>query len=145
MAPDDHIATTDAASAGVHHQRTASDHVGTQDSASAVPGPPREPDPLLPSIEGQRHVQAIQEWLQRKWDHGPCPVCHTDQFGHGPLFEIPSYSPKVGPSVAVLPVFIVSCANCGYSLLFNALVAGIVPEYVMGSTLEDREAERQRS
>ena len=70
--------------------------------------------------------QAIQEWLARKWKHGPCPVCSTDNWSYGPVLELGMFNPVVGVGNIVTPAFPVSCDNCGYLLLFNGIVAGVV-------------------
>ena len=70
-----------------------------------------------------------QEWVETKWNHGPCPVCQTNSYSAGDdLTEIRSFSggDLVIGSAGVYPLFPVTCNNCGYTLLINALVAGIV-------------------
>ena len=99
-----------------------------------LPSPPPIGQTDLWDEEQRRYLYEIGQWLREKWDHGNCPVCHTNGWQFGPLLEVAAYDPKVGPSRAVMPTFAVTCTNCGYLVWFNALAAGIVPAFVRQKT-----------
>jgi len=76
--------------------------------------------------EQQRQTQ---EWLQKHWRHGPCPVCQASNFNlGGDLAELRPYQGGnlVGGEGPIYPVLPINCATCGYTILVNVLVAGIV-------------------
>ncbi len=91
------------------------------------PDMPDEPDDR--SEEHQAYVDAVLErlhaWLHEKVPGATfkCPVCHTERWSVQDPGEIPIRGPflpgKAYPSV----VFI--CENCGYTMLFNAVVMGV--------------------
>ena len=71
--------------------------------------------------------QRIAEWFTTKWKHGPCPVCETNEWAPNPkLGQITNFTADE-LEINVVPVFLVYCTNCGYTLPINALVAGICP------------------
>jgi hypothetical protein len=67
-------------------------------------------------------------WIRQKWPGSKrCPICDHDEF----IFQDCPGRLSAG-SVSPLPkrVFIfvvVGCANCGYTMTFNAVAMGIVP------------------
>ncbi len=69
----------------------------------------------------------LNEWFADKWKHGECPVCGTNLWTPLPrLGMVPNLNP-IGPiSTNVVPVLLIGCANCGYTLQVNALVAGVL-------------------
>lgn len=70
---------------------------------------------------------ALNQWFQNKWKHGPCPVCETDLWTPLPrLGMIPNINPPGPTGGNVVPVLLVSCTNCGYLLTINALMAGVI-------------------
>jgi predicted nucleic-acid-binding Zn-ribbon protein len=77
--------------------------------------------------ETDRRVGAF---LKNKWKHGSCPVCQTDgwetatDIAEMATSEIYATDPRA--SGATYPMFPIFCSNCGYTLLFNALIAGLV-------------------
>ncbi len=84
-------------------------------------GPPRPP-----VYRNPEHKVRIAEWIERHWDHGPCPVCKSNNFSTGAVHEIPAFAPAVGPVRAMVPVFPVICNTCGYIIWINAIVAKVV-------------------
>jgi predicted nucleic-acid-binding Zn-ribbon protein len=69
----------------------------------------------------------IIEHLKEKWFAKPCPMC-----GGGPwnvqdsTFQLTEFNEGNlilgGPVIPIIPV---TCGNCGYTALVNAIVAGI--------------------
>jgi len=76
-------------------------------------------------IEGGRVLQFLDE----KWKPpGSCPVCRKLGWNvSDTLFEVREYH-KGGLVVggSTVPFIMATCGNCGYTLFFNAIVAGIV-------------------
>ena len=68
-------------------------------------------------------------WLNKHW-HGNrlCPVCgHNSWTVSDELVEIRPF--KGGAMVlggALFPLMVVTCTTCGHTLLFNAVVVGLV-------------------
>jgi hypothetical protein len=73
--------------------------------------------------------QKLSQWFTDKWKHGPCPVCGTDLWTPLPrLGMVPNLNP-LGPGVTnVVPILLVGCTNCGYTLPINALAAGLLKD-----------------
>lgn len=71
----------------------------------------------------------LTEWFAEKWKHGPCPVCQTDLWTPLPrLGMVPNINPPGPDGGNVVPVLIINCTNCGYTLSINALVAGLLKD-----------------
>ncbi|HCE4792025.1 TPA: hypothetical protein NKQ44_004442 [Vibrio parahaemolyticus] len=69
------------------------------------------------------------EHLNSKWGDTPCPMCKGDK-GWGVLdkiVEFPEYTiSKSSGQSTVLPVIPVTCKNCGYTVVINAITIGLV-------------------
>lgn len=78
------------------------------------------------SPEDQRK---IKDWLASKGITATCPACKQDKLipdskmACAPLFSFASGM----TTAALLPVVLVYCENCGYEMLFNAVVMGLAP------------------
>ena len=69
--------------------------------------------------------QRVAQWFSDKWSHGPCPVCDANAWApNSKLGQITNFASDEF-EVNVVPVLLVYCTNCGYTLPINALVAGI--------------------
>lgn len=79
----------------------------------------------MAKFDGQKFLQ----FLKVKWAGRPCPMC-----GSGPwnvqdeAFELRAFQGGnlvlgAGPLV---PVVVVTCQNCGNTMLVNAIVSGVV-------------------
>lgn len=93
-------------------------------------------------------LQRVAVWFGEKWKHGACPVCEANAWAPNPrLGQIPNFAPLGNPfGVNVVPVLLVYCTNCGYTIQINALVAGIlkppeIPEPSAFDLAADRVAE----
>lgn len=68
-------------------------------------------------------------WLNDRWQgQKTCPVCSNNKWQLGGLVELRPYTGGglvIGGGV--FPTLQVICENCGNTLLFNALVAGLLP------------------
>ena len=75
-------------------------------------------------------LQRALDWIEDNWvGKRSCPICEgTGWFVGEYLGEVKSIQPKSkfwlngGSSY---PMIVLSCENCGYSLFFNAIVAGM--------------------
>jgi predicted nucleic-acid-binding Zn-ribbon protein len=76
--------------------------------------------------------------LDQKWKHPQdCPICHSIEWKiPQSLLELREYEegdiiayPK---DSAIIPLVAVTCINCGYTLLFNAITAGILDDNLIG-------------
>jgi hypothetical protein len=66
--------------------------------------------------------QLAATWFNTKWQHGECPVCHVERWEIYPrLGQITNH--RGGHTV---PVLLVGCGNCGYTVTANAIVAGVL-------------------
>jgi hypothetical protein len=70
----------------------------------------------------------IAEWLEGKWPQPRrCPICSQNNWNIGDLVEVRPYNAGAlvvgGP---LYPLFPVTCLVCGYTLLFNALIARVI-------------------
>jgi len=76
-------------------------------------------------------AQKLLDFLAEKWEGHPCPIC-----GKGPwivqqkTYQLTEFSPGSIPlpveQSSIVPVVPVSCENCGYTALVNAIIAGIL-------------------
>lgn len=74
-------------------------------------------------------VQKAMDWLDKHWRGSRiCPVCQNNSWGISD--EVVEMRPFRGGSLivggSIYPLFTVTCDTCGHTLLFNALVAGLV-------------------
>jgi hypothetical protein len=71
------------------------------------------------------------EWLKGHWkDDQGCPICGNTSWGVSD--ELVEIRPFKGGGMAlggsVYPLFAATCNTCGHTLLFNAVVAGLLKE-----------------
>lgn len=71
------------------------------------------------------------EWLDSKWKStSGCPICEQkDKWVAGDIFELREFHGggfKIGGGSTVVPVALITCSNCGYTMCFNAMVAGLI-------------------
>ena len=71
------------------------------------------------------------EWLNKNWrTPKACPICNQNNWA---VSESLALLPRLVqekmpvPENLVYPLFLVTCSTCGYTLFFNALVAGLLP------------------
>jgi hypothetical protein len=71
--------------------------------------------------------QRADAWFAEKWHHGPCPVCASrDWEVANNLGQIPNLLPFGPHGGNTVPVLIITCNTCGYTVPINAIVAGIL-------------------
>jgi len=74
--------------------------------------------------------QMIDTFIKNKWTlHPKCPICHKNSWNVSPeLFELRSFhggSMVIGGKGGIVPLILVTCVNCGNTILINALIAGL--------------------
>lgn len=72
--------------------------------------------------------QKLLSLLQTKWRSVGCPMCAANQWGVSDkameLREFNQGNLIIGG--AIQPVIPVNCGNCGYTVLINGLIAGVI-------------------
>lgn len=72
----------------------------------------------------------LERFIETKWKHGACPVCGVDSWQVGneiaAMAMSEMYASDIMAAMAAYPLFPIFCTNCGYALLFNAQIAGLV-------------------
>ena len=73
-------------------------------------------------------VKAL-DWIDEHWTgQKACPICQNDRWGLsemvGEVRQMPPNQHSLGR--ATCPLVIVTCQTCGYTVLFNALVIGLL-------------------
>lgn len=76
------------------------------------------------------NFKKINEHIAKKWQAPvACPVCKQNNWSvSSEILELREFhggSMVIGRSSAVVPIVPVTCSNCGNTVLFNPLVAGI--------------------
>ncbi len=75
----------------------------------------------------QIDVQKAIAWLNNLW-HGnkQCPICKNNNWTVNDVaLELTPYSAAPYPPVSY-PLFSITCGVCGHTLLFNAILAGLL-------------------
>jgi hypothetical protein len=74
----------------------------------------------------------VTEWLNEKWRGSKkCMICGENDWSIGdtasrlgPYYHVGGMVMGGGP---IYPLIVVTCINCGYTMLFNGIVMGLVP------------------
>jgi hypothetical protein len=84
----------------------------------------------------EEYQQRVREWLvERAPGFGACPFCSTSNWTIAALGEVPLRTAELGEDfdAKAIPVVPLICSQCGHSVLFNALVMGLVEPLEHGS------------
>jgi predicted nucleic-acid-binding Zn-ribbon protein len=78
------------------------------------------------------NVQKIIEWINSKWQgEKTCPICKNNKWNISEtLVEVREFhggSIVIGGVSQVIPLIPITCVVCGYTIFFNAVLAGLVP------------------
>ncbi|MBN2286075.1 MAG: hypothetical protein JXI43_06480 [Tissierellales bacterium] len=76
--------------------------------------------------------EKIVDWINGHWSgKHECPICKDTSWMAEPLPFAMNQHRGVSfySSDKKLPLFPVTCTNCGYTLMFNAMITGILEEY----------------
>ena len=72
--------------------------------------------------------KAAIKTLEKQWGDKPCPMCSGPNWTVGntvyQLAEFHKGDVVIGGSI--VPVYPVSCTTCGYTVLVNAIISGMV-------------------
>ncbi len=74
-------------------------------------------------------IKRFKEWLNQKWKGAKrCPICGSNSWGIGetPVEVREFHGGGLVATGLVYPLVAVTCGVCGYTLLFNAIVADLV-------------------
>lgn len=80
-------------------------------------------------MEQKFDTQNAIRHLQNKWGNKPCPMCaHNNWTVSDKLFELREFQAGniVLGAVPIIPVFPVTCNNCGNTVLVNGIVSQVV-------------------
>ena len=81
------------------------------------------------SPSNMEKVDQIRAWLDEHWKgRKTCPICSNAQWMTDDIIgKVEQFHPE-GKLVAdsAYPLVVITCVTCGYSLLFNAAVIGLV-------------------
>ncbi|MFJ6427519.1 hypothetical protein [Microbacterium maritypicum] len=80
----------------------------------------------MPTVPPEDQKTAIQAWLNERWQNAQCPVCGTVGWTASDVLQIPAYGFTWQSEIRVTPVSSVMCIECGYTMFFNAIRAGII-------------------
>jgi hypothetical protein len=76
--------------------------------------------------------QLVSDWLETKWvGEKCCPICKMDKWNAGVFVstELNMGSTEVIlGGCSVTPHIQLVCSNCGNTLIFNAVLLGIIPK-----------------
>ena len=73
--------------------------------------------------------ERAKAWLDELWQgNKECHICGNTGWGVVPeLMELREYrGGSLIPGGPIVPLFVVACVTCGNTILFNAIVAGLV-------------------
>jgi hypothetical protein len=86
--------------------------------------PPQAPGPPTAHLDRQRQRERSWHWLDLHWKGSHvCPICSSNTWDVGDVCELRGF--MIGDRPA-FPVFPLVCTSCGYTRLFNALLADVV-------------------
>lgn len=76
--------------------------------------------------------ERAMEWLNKNWrTPKACAVCRNNNWTVSESLTLMPRLIRDGKDTVgglVYPVFLVTCGICGYTMFFNALVAGLLPQ-----------------
>jgi len=82
-----------------------------------------------PTITAKLDTEKASAWLEKHWKGDRrCPVCANNTWGVSD--DIVEMRPFRGGSLVaggvIYPLFTVTCETCGFTQLFNAVLAGLI-------------------
>jgi hypothetical protein len=77
------------------------------------------------------HYHQVVKWIGSHWEPNPrCPICGLEKtWMVGPMVDSLARE-EMGPKFAgqSVPMVSITCSNCGYALMFNARIMGLLDE-----------------
>lgn len=77
----------------------------------------------MPAVDADKLVAHLKE----KWGSRPCPMCNVNKWNvSGDIYDLRKHADANSIVVGgpVVPVFPITCTNCGNTILINAVAAG---------------------
>jgi predicted nucleic-acid-binding Zn-ribbon protein len=79
-------------------------------------------------MDAAKNSEKLIAWLNKKWQGNKnCPICSQNNWAVGSVLELREFNDGNlvvgGPITPVIPII---CNNCGHTLMFNAIVSGII-------------------
>ena len=73
-------------------------------------------------------MDQAKAWIDEHWTgQKTCPICNSTGWFMGDVVgEVREMHPNNLISGSFYPLIVISCRTCGYTLLFNAMVGGLV-------------------
>jgi hypothetical protein len=88
------------------------------------------PDTLKHGALTEEQIDRAMSWLAEKWTESDCPWHGTTTWQLGDVFgQVDSWAPigaNPGSRRVTYPVVVLTCVQCGYTVLVNALRIGLV-------------------
>ena len=75
------------------------------------------------------HRKFISDKLKSVWKgKRPCPCCIGDTvWGISDIVEVKQFNEGNScPGAAIIPLVLITCNTCGYSIMFNGIALGVV-------------------
>jgi predicted nucleic-acid-binding Zn-ribbon protein len=75
--------------------------------------------------------ERAMEWLNKHWNTPKsCPICKHNNWTVSDSVGVmlPVSGGRIEVEGLAYPLFLVTCSTCGYTLFFNAVVAGFAPQ-----------------
>jgi hypothetical protein len=72
--------------------------------------------------------ERAMEWLNKHWhSHKACPICLHNNWTISDSVGVmlPASESSIDIGGLAYPLFLLTCGTCGYTLFFNAVVAGL--------------------
>jgi hypothetical protein len=86
-------------------------------------------------------TEKLIKYLNSKWGPRPCPMCGSGPWKvQGSIFQLMEYNEGAGLVIGgpIIPVVPVICANCGNTILVNAVISDVVNPSVPPSKEEPK-------
>ena len=77
----------------------------------------------------QENAKRVRAWLDEHWQgQHSCAICHSSRWVEDGMIGVVELMHHSGRRMgdSAYPLVVVTCETCGYSLLFNAAVIGLV-------------------
>ena len=76
----------------------------------------------------QEDLQKAIAWIDEHWKgQKTCPICANTRWGIADTVgEVPTVDLNKEPTERAYPLVILTCQTCGYTVLFNATVVGLM-------------------
>ncbi|MFX0204102.1 MAG: hypothetical protein ACFFCW_49015 [Candidatus Hodarchaeota archaeon] len=80
-------------------------------------------------MEQKIDVNAVVDWLNQRWEGAKlCPICRNNNWNisQNPVELREFHGGGLVLGGPIYPLISITCKNCGHTLLFNAITAGLL-------------------